>query len=104
MPFSLDFHRGVYRWEAPTIDTRADALAAEVRRADVDPQLVEEIERTVRMASRTLGLDPAPRVKWLPADTRNIRGVVFDEALGEVWVKLQAPDKARETALHELKH
>src|SRR4029434_1595601 len=34
----------------------------------------------------------------------NIRGVTFDEALGEVWVKVQAPDKTQDTALHELRH
>lgn len=89
---------------APTIEIRADAIGAEVSRADVDAQLVADVERTVRMASRTLGLDPAPRLRWLPATTRGLRGVVFDDALGEIWVKAQAPAQTTETALHELRH
>lgn len=89
---------------APAIETRADALGCEVPRDVVDAQFVEQIERTVRMAARTLGLDPAPRVRWLPAKARNLRGIVFDDALGEIWVKAQIPTATRDTALHELRH
>lgn len=94
----------VWRFESPAIDTRADALEAEVRSYDVDAILVADVERTVRLAARTLGLDPAPKLRWLPADTKHLRGVVFDEVLGEVWVKVQALDATRDTALHELRH
>lgn len=90
--------------EAPTIETRDDALGCEVRRADVDPYLVEEIERTVRMASLTLGLDCEPRLRWLPADTKNLRGVTFGAAQGEIWVRVGPLADVHETALHELRH
>jgi hypothetical protein len=96
---------GAYVPLAPaTIETRADAIAAEVKRGDVDPALVEETERTVRSAARSLGLDPAPRVRWLPASTKNIRGVTFDDTLSEIWVRVQDRERARDTALHELRH
>lgn len=94
----------VYVVEPPTIETRSDALAAEVRRTDVDAQLVADVERTVRMASRTLGLDPEPRVRWLPANTKNVDGVVFAEALSELWVAVGDPEQTKESALHEVKH
>lgn len=88
----------------PSAETYEQAIRCEVKRADVDPALVEEIERTVRMASLTLGLNPAPRLCWLPAGVKGLRGVVFPDALSEVWVTVQDAAKARETALHELRH
>jgi len=100
----IDTATGAYVPIAPVVETRADAVAFEVRRADVDHRLVEETERTIRMASRTLGLDPPPRLRWLPAATKGLRGVVFDEALSEIWVKIQAPEATENTALHELRH
>jgi hypothetical protein len=106
MPVELQVRGGtvVYVVVPPTVETRADAVACEVRRADVNQALVEDIERTIRLASRTLAIDPSPRVRWLPADTRDLRGITFGESLGEVWVKVQAPDKTKDTALHELRH
>jgi len=94
----------VYVIEPATVETRSDAIDCEVRRSDIDRKLVEDVERTIRLGSRTLGLDPPPKVRWLPADTKNLRGIVFGHALSEIWVKIQDRDRARDSALHELRH
>jgi hypothetical protein len=104
MPFVTNYATGVLVWHAPTIESRSDALEAEVSRDRVDVTLREDIERDVRLASRTLGIDPAPRVRWLPNEVKGIRGIVFDDALHEVWVAVQDPERTRDSALHELKH
>lgn len=94
----------VAEYVPPIVETRSDALAAEVDRGSVDLELVIRTERTVRMASRCLGLDPAPRLRWLSADTKNLRGVTFGAALGEIWVRVADIADAEETALHEVRH
>lgn len=105
MPVAIQVRGGqvVYVVAPAVVETRADAVACEVRRADVDPQLVEDVERTVRLASRTLGID-APRVRWLPADVKGVRGLTFDAHLDEIWLKPQTMDATKNSALHETKH
>ena len=100
--FIFDPYSHTWRPAPPSARTRADAEACEVRRDRVDAQLRDECERVVRMASRSLGLDPPPRLRWLPADCPSVRGVVF--VPGELWVRVQSPSEAKHTALHELRH
>jgi len=61
--FVFDPYSHTWRPAPPSARTRADAEACELSRDRVDPRIRDEVERTVRLASRSLGLDPAPKVR-----------------------------------------
>jgi HK97 family phage prohead protease len=99
--FVFDPYSHTWRPAPPSARTRADAEACEVRRERVDVQLRDAVERTARLASRSLGISP-PKIRWLPASTPECRGIVWEP--NEVWIAIQDRAAAVNTTLHEVRH
>lgn len=94
--------RGTWSPAPASAASREAAEACEVSRSALPPYVLD-IESDVRQAARQLGIGP-PRIRYLPAETTGVRGVVFTPHHHEIWVKLQPKAEMRATALHELRH
>jgi hypothetical protein len=70
---------------------------------DVDPALRRTAELVAELVSRRLGI-ARPRIRWLPADRKDIRGETLPADLSEVWVKVQDGSAVIETTAHECRH
>jgi hypothetical protein len=94
-----------FRREVEALATRSAQLTDEVPARLIRPDVREAAELWADVAALSLGLKFIPRVRWLPLERRDIRGLVEPDAPTVVWIRPQDQlADVVETAAHETRH